>query len=562
MISLAHLDLSSNRLEGGIPKSFSNLSRLQSLDLYFNKLNDSLSTIIQVLFGSMENSLLEFLQLSRNQLRGSLPNNISFPRLTDLHLDCNLLDGSFPETFGQPLWTLSRRIGQLPKLEVLDVNSNHLEGLVFAAHLSNLSRLQFLDLSLNSLVLKFNSGWIPPFHLDTIRLRSCKLGPHFPKWLQTQKNVSVLDISAAGISATIPSWFWDLSPRMRLLNISYNHINGIMPDLSLKFPAFPAIDLSSNHFAGPIPFLRRTATSLNLSKNKFSGSLGSISKLKVLQFRNNSFTGELPLPLRNCINLIIIDLGDNRISGTIPTWIGESLSMLVVFSLRSNEFHGSIPTNFCQLNNIQILDLSLNNISGTIPMCLDNFLAMTQTLRFDPTIYVIYDQTYTIRDGEEGYYSPHYVLSALLVWKGREYEYKNTLGLVKSIDLSSNKLTGEIPSNITRLVGLVAMNFSRNRLAGPMPAEIGDLKLLESLDLSRNQLSGGIPISLSNLNFLSHLDLSDNNLSGRIPLSTQLQSLDNSTFVGNLNFVGHHLQKCAQEMKHLRIQKDQMALMA
>ncbi|KAL7194622.1 hypothetical protein ACSBR1_034950 [Camellia fascicularis] len=84
MISLAHLDLSSNQLEGGIPKSFSNLSRLQSLDLYFNKLNDSLSTIIQVLFGSMENSSLEFPQLSRNQLKGSLPNNISFPRLTDL----------------------------------------------------------------------------------------------------------------------------------------------------------------------------------------------------------------------------------------------------------------------------------------------------------------------------------------------------------------------------------------------------------------------------------------------------------------------------------------------
>ncbi|KAL7194621.1 hypothetical protein ACSBR1_034949 [Camellia fascicularis] len=250
----------------------------------------------------------------------------------------------------------------------------------------------------------------------------------------------MLDISAAGILATIPSWFWDLSPRIRLLNISYKQINGIMHDLSLKFPAFPVIDLSSNHFAGPIPFLPHTATSLNLSKNKFSGSLGSILKLKVLQLRNNSFTRELPLPLRNCINLIIIDLGDNRISG-------------------------------------------------------------------------------------------------------REYEYKNILGLVKSIDLSSNKLTREIPSNITRLVVLVAMNFSRNRLTGPMPAEIGDLKLLESLDLSRNQLSGGIPIILSNLNFLSHLNLSDNNLSRKIPLSTQLHILDNSTFVGNLELCGAPLIK-------------------
>ncbi|THG21103.1 hypothetical protein TEA_020177 [Camellia sinensis var. sinensis] len=64
MISLANLDLSFNNvLEGGIPKSLSNLSRLQSLDLSYNNLNDSLSTVIQVLFGSMENSSLEFLQL-------------------------------------------------------------------------------------------------------------------------------------------------------------------------------------------------------------------------------------------------------------------------------------------------------------------------------------------------------------------------------------------------------------------------------------------------------------------------------------------------------------------
>ncbi|RVW88221.1 hypothetical protein CK203_038628 [Vitis vinifera] len=38
-----------------------------------------------------------------------------------------------------------------------------------------------------------------------------------------------------------------------------------------------------------------------------------------------------------------------------------------------------------------------------------------------------------------------YVDRALVRWKGREFEYKSTLGLVKSIDLSSNKTIGEIP---------------------------------------------------------------------------------------------------------------------
>lgn len=38
---------------------------------------------------------------------------------------------------------------------------------------------------------------------------------------------------------------------------------------------------------------------------------------------------------------------------------------------------------------------------------------------------------------------------------------------------------------------------------------------------------------MTSLTFLSHLNLSHNNLTGRIPESTQLQSLDESGFIGN-----------------------------
>ncbi|KAK7851284.1 receptor-like protein eix2 [Quercus suber] len=38
---------------------------------------------------------------------------------------------------------------------------------------------------------------------------------------------------------------------------------------------------------------------------------------------------------------------------------------------------------------------------------------------------------------------------------------------------------------------------------------------------------------MSNLTYLSWLNLSNNNLTGRIPSSTQLQSLDASSFFGN-----------------------------
>ncbi|XP_022728553.1 leucine-rich repeat receptor-like kinase protein FLORAL ORGAN NUMBER1 [Durio zibethinus] len=59
------------------------------------------------------------------------------------------------------------------------------------------------------------------------------------------------------------------------------------------------------------------------------------------------------------------------------------------------------------------------------------------------------------------------------------------------------------------------------------------MEVLETLDLSMNRFHGEIPSSFSNLNFLNHFNLSYNNLTGQIPLSTQLQSFDKFSYIGN-----------------------------
>ncbi|KAI3821671.1 hypothetical protein L1987_09240 [Smallanthus sonchifolius] len=546
--SLQLVDLYGNQLSGSLP-DFSTFSALTELYLAVNQLNGSFPGKFQ------HNSNLLILDLADNHINGLLPDLSVFGSLRELYFERNLLHG-----------TLAERLGSLSNLESLGASSNFFQGTISEPHVANLSRLVYLDLSHNSLALELGPDWSPSFQLDVISLSSCELGSSFPGWLKTQKNFSVLDISDAGISDTVPSWFWkSLIPDLRYLNISSNQIHGTVPDLisgkqplidmgsnnfSGSLPMFPrdtvALILNDNTFSGPISSLCNVTTLnridlsnnklsgklpncwdsfdrltiLNLENNRFTGaipdSIGALQFVSMMSMRGNRLTGNMPFSLRNCTGLQLLDLGENELSGTIPEWIDESLSMLLVLSLPSNRFHGTIPTSLCKLTKIQILDLSVNNISGNIPKCLNKFTGMTpqsgtQEASIEYNAIGLDRTRLTSR--------ARYVFKALLQWKGRKSEYQKTLGLVVSLDLSSNRLTGEIPGEITSLLGLVALNLSRNSLTGAVPEGVGQLRRLDFLDLSRNQLVGGVPVSLSQLSNLGVLDLSFNNLSGRIPKS-------------------------------------------
>ncbi|KAK8300607.1 hypothetical protein V6Z12_D05G402900 [Gossypium hirsutum] len=579
--NLVFLNLSSNQLKGPIPEAFGNMKAIQELYL-----NDNL------------------LVLAENQVRGdSGLNEIGkLPYFRVLDLGYNLLNGS-----------ISKSIGQLSNLHVLRLAGNSFDGDVISeAHFSNFYNLGKLDLSYTSLTLKFKTGWIPPFQLSLLKLCSCKLGPRFPDWLRTQMEfllcLGYLDISASGISGSLPYWFSDkfqrpdslpygiCVPSLRYINMSFNQISGTFPNISINIGH---LDLSSNNFSGPLPhFSLRfsdTWSTINLSKNKFNGStspicnftevslalldlsnnqlsgvvpdcfhsfrsltalnlgdntfsgslpssLGSLTSLEMLSLRGNKFSGELPLYLQNCRELKFLDLSDNELSGEIPMWLGQRISSLVFLSLQRNQFRGRIPHQLCELKYLQILDLSVNKISDSIPPCLKNFNSMAKKVNLDRRIELhLLDQQYVSSLIDVMYVSSlidvRYVDEALITWKGTKQNYPQ-LGLLLAIDLSCNKLTGEIPEELSSLQELVALNLSRNFFAGKILQKIGHLRQLEVLDLSRNKFSGNIPTSLSELTFLSILDLSYNDLSGKIPTSTQLQSFDPSSFSHNRGLCG------------------------
>ncbi|XP_014499107.1 probable LRR receptor-like serine/threonine-protein kinase At1g34110 [Vigna radiata var. radiata] len=445
-------------------------------------------------------------------------------------------------------------------LENLYVSNSKLQGKV-PSFFGSMCRLQRLDLSNNRLHGKFpnfvqNSSWCSRHIL--------RIGPNFPSWIQTQNSLIQLDISDNGLNDFVPEWFWNKLQVLCTLNMSHNNLMGTIPNIQLKLRLRPSINLNSNKFEGKVPLYFLQASELLLSTNKFSDfvcvnvtntslatldllnnqikgqlpdcwksvngllfldlssnqlsgkipiSMGTLVQLEALVLRNNNLTGELPSSLKNCNNLIMLDVSENMLSSSIPSWVGENIQQLIILIMRGNQFSGDIPLHLCYLKRIQLLDLSRNKMSQGIPTCLNNFTALSQK---------------GIDKGET---------------ESRVHCFTRLELILQTIDLSSNNLTGEMPKEITHMLGLCSLNLSRNNLNGEIPSEIGNLSLLDSLDLSRNHFSRKISSTLSNIDRLAMLDLSKNHLSGRIPLGRQLQTFDSSSFEGNLDLCGKPLEK-------------------
>ncbi|KAJ9540411.1 hypothetical protein OSB04_026917 [Centaurea solstitialis] len=551
--SLLELDLSNNRLSGNLPKSVGQLSNLEYLDVSSNSVEGVISDV-----HFLNLTHLTYLDMSFNSFAFELSSHGSIPsQLETIKLQSCKLGPSFPKWIrnqtvfkhldisgaeisdGIPAWFWNLPVG----LKFLDLSSNELKGML-PNMASNFDGYPGLDLSYNQL-----EGRVPllPSKLSSINLSGNRFSGNVSFLCQIDEELTFLDLSNNLLSERLPDCWLRFQKRMVVLNLSNNTLSGEIPS-----------------------------------------SLGFLSQLEALYLRSNAFVGELPISLSNCTKLRFVDLGGNNLSGVIPTWIGERLSNLSFLVLRSNSFYGRLPSQLCWLNNLQVLHLSKNGFSGNIPRCFGNFTAMANiTMGGDITNHSYYSfylhkhdpysrgcssirrcrgvqvtlatspriidssgftgGSYAAAEGPyynslaagsyvdiDIYEEAVFLDSVLVAWKGKERNFgRIDLRLLKSIDLSDNRLSGKLPNEITSLHGLVSLNLSINKLQGELPKHMGQLKTLDALDLSRNEFSGNIPSSLSEISSLGYLNLSNNNLSGRIPTGPQLQLFDCSSYIGN-----------------------------
>jgi hypothetical protein len=74
-----------------------------------------------------------------------------------------------------------------------------------------------------------------------------------------------------------------------------------------------------------------------------------------------------------------IDLGANRLSGVLPTRLGNLVNLQALY-LYSNSLRGSIPDTLGNLTSLQALNLSSNAFVGAIPTSLANLVGLSSSL--------------------------------------------------------------------------------------------------------------------------------------------------------------------------------------
>ncbi|KAJ7525075.1 hypothetical protein O6H91_17G035300 [Diphasiastrum complanatum] len=353
--SLIRLDLSYCGLSGSIPPSLGNLTKLDSLFLQINSLTGTIPSEI----GNLSN--LKSLDLSNNGLTGVLP--AEFVSLTKLELASffrNQLHGEIPSF-----------VGDLPNLQVLFLWANNFTGNI-PQKLGQNGNLLRVDLSSNSF-----SGTIPPYlcageNLQILVLLENQLTGSIPEQLGHCNSLVHVRLGHNQLTGSIPRGFLGLK-NVEMLELVGNQLTGEIPEI-FQAPSLEFLDLSENHLFGVLPEGLGNVTSLKnlfVSGNHITGniprSIGKLGQLFSLDLSDNALSGSIPVEISKCQSLSSLDLSRNQLTGKIPPEL-ERLQVLDFLNVSRNHLSGSIPFQLQLLLSLTTVDFSYNNLSGPVPV--------------------------------------------------------------------------------------------------------------------------------------------------------------------------------------------------
>ena len=431
------------------------------------------------------------LNLGSNNLNGALPIQLAkLNYLEGLSLESNELAGSIPQELGEltnltHLYLFDNRLtgdiapelGHLYNLIHLCLNNNQLEGSI-PPELGRLGNLKWLHLHNNANLTGALPGELAGLDLDALLLQDTQVcltdNPELERWFS--------EIPDARIEANCE----DFDIERVALNALYNATDGPNWRNNTNWLSDKPLD----QWHGVQTDEAGRIIGLKLRNNRLSGTiptiLGQLKNLTVLDLAYNQLTDSIPVELWQMTNLTRLSLDGNQLSGELPEGLSQ-LGKLKVLGLSRNFLTGSVPAELANMKNLVSIELYRNHFTGSIPASLGNL------------------DNLSILNLHENQ------LSGSI-----PYELGNLRNL-HELFLGDNKLSGELPAELGKLTNLVWLSLKNNLVSGSIPAEFGNLSKLQFLILRQNRLSGSIPAELGGLTSLRELMLIQNRLTGTIP---------------------------------------------
>ncbi|KAH6810023.1 hypothetical protein C2S51_027806 [Perilla frutescens var. frutescens] len=283
--------------------------------------------------------------LKGHDLTGVLPRSLAkLHYLTTINLDRNYLSGTIPQEWAST------------KLEYLIVSANRLSGPI-PNYLGSIASLVIMSLENNHF-----SGKVP-----------AELGKLI--------NLEILILSANNLTGKLPAELYNLK-KLRNLELSSNRFDGRMPNFQ-GLTNLQKLELQSSGFEGPIPsgISVLNLTELRIGNLKGGGDsefppLGNMIRMKTLMLSSCNIYGEIPKFLENMTNLQILDLSFNKLKGGIPNLRGPALMYLT-----ANNLSGPLPEWIKNRGPLHQIDLSYNNLDKSSLPCSRDTLNLFRSYR-------------------------------------------------------------------------------------------------------------------------------------------------------------------------------------